>query len=199
MKLSRTRIVLLSCLGIAGILAGAVALAETLQPDSVHSSCYFRVAHMGMSLVYGRFNEISSAIEWDAQNLGASKFNLKVKADSVDTGNAKRDAHLKSDTFLNVAEFPEIRFESAKVTAGKNANEYLVAGKLTLHGVTKDLTVPLTKMGEGKGASGNETIGFVTDVDLKRSDYGMDKMLSGVGDDIHLMISIEAARAKTGK
>ena len=175
------------------LVAAATAAAATYDVDPVHSSVTFKIQHMGTSWTYGRFNDLAASLEYDAAKPEASSLSFTAKAESVDTGNAKRDQHLKGPDFFNAKEFPEIAFKSTKVTpSGKDAAE--VTGDLTLHGVTKPVTAKVVKVGEGKTMKGGEMIGFEATFTVKRSDFGMANMVGpkGAGDEVYLTVAIEA-------
>ncbi|MFO0932802.1 MAG: YceI family protein [Planctomycetota bacterium] len=173
---------------------GSLAQAEPqkFDVDAVHSAVIFRIQHMGAGYTYGRFNGISGSVTWDAANPSASSVSIKVATASVDTGNKDRDNHLRSPDFFDAAKFPEITFSSTSVKASGTTLE--VAGKLSLHGVTKDVTVTMEKTGEGKGREGEALVGFEGVLQIKRTDYGMTYGAGALGDDVRLTIAIEAMR-----
>jgi len=162
--------------------------------DTAHTGLVFEIGHLGMSRTYGRFNTIEGDFAFSADDLAGSSFSFTVQAKSVDTGHEKRDNHLRSPDFLNVRQYPEITFKSTKIEPGDESNTFKLTGDLTLHGTTKTITVDLVKLGEGKDPWGNERIGFETEFSIKRSDYGMDKMLNAVGDEVELQLSFEGTK-----
>ena len=177
------------------VLAGFPSLwaQEKYQVDGVHSTLIFKVKHLGVSNFYGRFNSISGNLTLDGADPAKSAVEVQVKAESIDTGNEKRDQHLRGPDFFNVKQFPAISFKSREVKkAGENG--YQVSGDLTLHGVTKPLTAQFTRTGTGKNFQGGEIAGFETTFKLKRSDFGMSFMLQGLGDDIEVTLSVECAK-----
>ena len=172
---------------------GTFALAaDTYKIDSEHSSVIFRIGHFNVANIYGRFNDPTGTVVYDKADPAKTQFTFEVKTDNVDTDNEKRDAHLKSPDFFDAKQFPVITFKSTSVKA--EGDTLQVTGDLTLHGVTKSITVPLTKTGEKDTKMGYRT-GWQTQVDLKRSDYGMTGMVGPIGDDVHLVISFEAVKA----
>jgi polyisoprenoid-binding protein YceI len=168
------------------------AAAEKYTADTVHSSLVFRVKHMNASYVWGRFNNLTGTFTLDEANPAASQFEFQVKADSVDTGNAKRDQHLKSPDFLNAVQFPSIAFKSQSVK--KSGNGYEVTGDLTLHGVTKPISVQVAQVGSGTGPTGAAIAGIEATFSFKRSDFGMTKMVGPVSDDVLINLGIEGMR-----
>jgi polyisoprenoid-binding protein YceI len=157
--------------------------------DGSHSAVVFRVKHVDISYTYGRFDDISGTVDFG----GSNAVSITIKTASVNTGNDKRDGHLQSPDFFAAKEFPTITFES---TGWKSAggDSYDVTGNLTLHGVTKSVTARVEKTGEGDRGKMGYRIGFHTEFDVKRSDFGMTKLAQAVGDDVHLAISVEGVR-----
>ena len=168
--------------------ASAAAGAMAYKLDGAHTSVYFRITHLGMSFIYGRFNNVSGRIAVGDD----STFDFSVKTADIDTNHAKRDNHLRSPDFFNARQFPTITFKSTEVHG--HGEEIQVTGDLTLHGVNREISFHMKKMGEGSDPWGNERIGFATEFTIKRSNFGMTKMLNVVGDDVDLMISFEGIR-----
>ncbi len=164
------------------------SLADTWQVDAVHTSVVFKVKHLDISNFYGRFNEINGSLDTGDN----ASFDFTVPVASIDTNNTKRDDHLRSPDFFNAKQFPTINFKGSSITPNDNGME--LKGELTLHGVTKPLTVQMNKIGEGEDQRGSHRIGLETTFTIKRSDFGMDQMIGPVGDEVTLTISIEAIR-----
>src|SRR3954462_8331101 len=158
---------LMSFLAIA-LFASAFASADTYKVDPMHSSIVFKSKHLDTSYVFGRFNEFGGTVNVDTDPSKMS-FDVSAKVDSIDTGNGKRDTHLKSPDFFSAKEFPTIAFKSTSVKAA-GEGKYEVTGDLTLHGVTKPVTVTLNKTGEST-MMGNR-VGFLSTFTVKRSDFG---------------------------
>ena len=120
----------------------------------------------------GRFNDFSGVIQMDPKNLAASSVDFHIKATSIDTNQPDRDKHLRSADFFDVEKFPEITFKSKSITTtGKNT--YNVTGTLTMHGVSKDITLPVTYLGTVKDPFGSTRAGFGLETTLDRKDYGI--------------------------
>jgi len=169
-----------------------VAAPTQFEIDGVHSSVIFRIQHSGVSYFHGRFNSIQGLITVDAEKPEASSVELTIAAESVDTNNGKRDDHIRSPDFLNASEFPEIQFKSDSVKA-LGDKTFEIAGKLTLHGETKPVTVKAEQTGLAKNPRGEGQItGFETTFTVKRSDFGMDQMLDSLGDEVRLTVAVEA-------
>lgn len=179
----------------AMLLGSVVHAADTYKVDPVHSAVIFRIGHFNIGQVYGRFNltENAGTFTIDTANPENNSFEIVIDADKIDTGNAKRDDHLRGADFFNVKQFPQITFKSTSVkSAGENV--YDVTGDLTLHGVTKPITIQVTKLGEGKDPMGGYRAGLAAEFTVKRSDYGMTGMLEGIGDEVTLMIAFEGVK-----
>ncbi|GBC97931.1 Protein YceI [bacterium HR17] len=182
------------CIGsilVSLIAAVTVAAAETYEVDPAHSFVLFRcrnVAQAGAVFVYGRFTDIKGTLIVD-KDPAKSSVTITVNADSLDTGVPDRDKHLKSPDFLNTKQFPTITFKSQRIQAiGKN--RYRVTGNLTLHGVTRPITVTVTKVGEGKNFKGMQVIGFETTFVIRRSQFGMKGLMNIAADEVTLTVAI---------
>lgn len=168
------------------------AAAENYVLDDQHASVVFAANHFGYSYTYGMFGKYKGDFSIDMNNAAAGKFQFAIDAASLDTKSAKRDEHLRGPDFFNVKQFPEITFQSTSIVAdGKKLN---VTGNLTLHGVKKQVVLPLTYLGAGKGPYGNERIGFYGNFKVKRSEFGIKTAVPMIADDVTLMISFEGLK-----
>lgn len=168
------------------------AVEGTYKIDPEHSSISFQVSHLGFSDLVGRFNSSSGKI--DLKPNGDSKVDFEIKTDSVDTNHAKRDDHLRSPDFFNAKLYPVIRFTSNKVSYNNNGEPVKVTGELSLHGKTKPVTLSVQPVGAGNDPWGGYRIGYKAETVIKRSDYGMNFMQGGIGDDITINLNIEAIK-----
>jgi polyisoprenoid-binding protein YceI len=176
---------------VAALFAAApVRAADNYKLDPVHSTVIFRINHLGTSWVYGRFDDVSGTFSVDEKS---PSFDISVNADSVDTNNKQRDTHLKSADFFSVKEFPTITFKSTAATS-TGEKKFDVTGDLTLHGVTKSITVPIDFVGAAETKMAGPRAGYEALFTVKRSDYGMDKMVGMVGDEVHLTVSFEGVK-----
>ncbi|MBX3362493.1 MAG: YceI family protein [Phycisphaeraceae bacterium] len=160
--------------------------------DAVHSAVIFRVKHNEAAYNYGRFNTMDGVVMYDAAS-GVTGIKVNVDTNSVDTANKNRDDHLRSPDFFNTKQFPRATFKSTSVKRSGDSS-FEVAGEFTLNGVTKPITVTLEHTGNGKTRDGKDIAGFETTFSIVRSEYGMNKYLPGVGDEVRLMIGIEAVK-----
>ncbi len=183
----------LTATGAAPVIAtGATPMLlapTTYNIDGVHSSVVFKIQHMGLASFYGRFNKISGTVVLDQDQPAGSKVELTIAADSVDSNNEGRNTHLKSPDFFNAKEFPEIKFVS-KSAKKEGDKRWLLDGEMTLHGVTKKLSLAVELVGAKETPKG-KLAGFDTTFTFKRSDYGMTGMLDVLGDEITVMAGIE--------
>ena len=177
-------------LATALFAATPLCAADTYKVDPVHATVIFRINHLGTSWVYGRFDEVSGTFTVDEQK---PEFDLSVNVDSVDTNNKQRDTHVKSADFFSAKEFPTITFKSTSVTS-TGEKKFDVTGDLTLHGVTKSITVPLEFVGAAETKMAGPRAGYEAHFSIKRSDYGMDKMVGMVGDEVYLTVSFEGVK-----
>ncbi|HYC63073.1 MAG TPA: YceI family protein [Thermoanaerobaculia bacterium] len=190
MKLTRTLLVLT----FAALPLFAQTATETFVVDRNHSTATFKVRHM-MANVVGQFRDFTADVNIDRADPAKSSVDFTIQATSIDTGNANRDNHLRSADFFDVAKFPTITFKSTSVTP-KSKNEFDVTGDLTMHGVTKRVTLPVTFLGFGKTAKG-EKAGFEIETTIDRKDYGvvwnrtLDEGGVLLGDNVKVSINLE--------
>lgn len=166
--------------------------AATYAVDNVHSCVWFRIKHLDISWFYGRFNEVSGTYTFDDADPGNNKLAIDVKTASVDTNNADRDEHLRKPDYFDAEKFPTISFKSERFKK-TGANTFEVAGELTLHGVTKPLTVTLERTGAGRDPWGKLRAGFETTFTVKRSDFEVGDQ-RGLSDEVRLTVSIEGVQ-----
>jgi polyisoprenoid-binding protein YceI len=177
------------------ILGQAPPTAYKVDPD--HSNVAFTIRHF-VSNVTGRFNDFEGTIRYDKLAPAASGVEFTVRTTSIDTGNNDRDEHLRSPDFFDAQKFPSLTFTSTEVKA-KDASTLEVTGDLTLHGVTRRITLPVTVLGTAKVPNG-EKAGFEILFTLNRKDYGItwNRVLDAggtvLGEDVKITIEVEASR-----
>lgn len=186
-----------SALLVAGLslasLSTAQAAPEKYVIDNSHTYPYFEITHLGWSTTRGLFSKTSGTVTVDfAAKTGSA--DILIDANSLDTSFAKRDRHVRSEDFLDVEKYPSITFKSDKFDF-EGDKVAKVHGQLTLHGVTKPVTLTMSqfKCGEHPMAKQHYCAGDAA-ATLKRSDFGMTGYQGAVGDEVKLFISIEAAR-----
>ncbi|WP_022942416.1 YceI family protein [Psychromonas hadalis] len=158
-----------------------------IDTSGAHASVNFKVSHLGYSFIQGRFNTFSGNFSFDANNVEASKVAVSIDTSSLDSNHAERDKHLRSADFINASKFSTATFVSNKVV--KNADGSLaISGDLTLHGVTKNITLQTQFIGEGSDPWGGYRAGFEATTRLQLKDFGITVMgaSSYVDMDLHV-------------
>lgn len=180
-------------IGFAGLAWFGVTqpvAAQTFQVDTVHSYIIFRVKHMNAGYSYGRFNQFSGSFVIDEKNPARSSVQFEIDAASIDTGNQKRDDHLRSPDFFNVRQYPKVVFKSTSVRKINNTTAE-IKGNLTLRGVTKPITARAVYTGQAKNQQGKTVVGFEITFTIKRGDFGMTYGRNGLADDVRVTVSVE--------
>ena len=180
---------------VLGALTATVRAAE-YQIDPVHTSLIYRIKHLNASWSYGRFNGTTGTFSYDPSAPEKASFEISVDVNNIDSGNEKRDTHLKSPDFFNLKQYPTIHFKSTSVKKSDQEGNLEVTGDLTLHGVTKPVTITLTHVGIGRGMGGETRAGFEGTLTFKRSDFDMKGLAEAVGDDVTLIVSLEGIEKK---
>ena len=182
------------------IMAPTFSLASTWNIDGDHSSIGFKVRHLMVSNVKGVFGMVRGVIDVDDKDITKSKVSATIDAASIDTGVAKRDAHLKSPDFLDVANHPTMTFVSTKV-ARSGEGGLKVTGDLTLHGVTRSVVLDVEGPSqEVKDPMGNLRRGASASTKINRKDFGLTwnkAMETGgvvVGDEVAISIEVEVIK-----
>lgn len=176
---------------------GAVA-ADKYAIDAVHSSVGFKVKHLVISTVTGKFNKFDGFIMFDENDMTNSSVEITIDAASIDTDNEDRDNHLRSADFFEVEKYPTITFKSTKVE--KTSDGYMLHGDLTMHGVTKAISFPFVFNGQVKDPWGSMRIGFDAETTLNRKDYGIEwnKVLDSggltVSNEVVIELSLEGVK-----
>jgi polyisoprenoid-binding protein YceI len=147
-------------------------LTGTYAFDTAHSRLGFVARHAMVTKVRGAFNEFEGSAVIDGENPANSSASVTIKVDSVDTRNAQRDGHLRTNDFLDIETYPEIRFVSTSIQH-EGGTEFQVTGDLTIKDVTKSITIPLEFEGAAKDPFGNDRIGFEGSVVINRKDWGI--------------------------
>jgi polyisoprenoid-binding protein YceI len=171
------------------------AAEETFKLDPVHSDVVFTIHHL-VSNPFGVFHDPEGTVVVDG---GVPKLDISLPVDKIDMGNKKWEDDIKAASWFDAKQFPKITFKTTsvkKLGEDKDTKEYQfeATGDLTLHGVTKSVTVTLVKTGEGKGMKGETLIGYSCTFKINRSDFGMTTYKGPIGDEVTLMVNIEAAK-----
>ena len=174
-------------------------IATAVRPvdiDRSHSEVAFQVRHL-LSKVRGRFTDFGGTIEFDQSNPQRSRVNVAIQAASIDTAEGDRDKHLRSGDFFEVDKYPTLGFVSTTVTP-RGDNTYDVVGDLTIHGVTRQVTLPASFLGAAQDPWGNTRYVFESELTLNRKDFGLNwnaALEAGgflVGDEVKVSLSIQA-------
>jgi polyisoprenoid-binding protein YceI len=172
---------------------------RTFTIDKQHSEAAFQVRHL-ITKVRGGFREFEGTIQFDEANPEQSSVAFTIQTSSIATGEPDRDKHLRSADFFSVDEHPTITFTSTRVRR-ISGSDFEVAGRLTIHGVTKDITIPVTYLGGAKDPWGKERAGFEAELTINRKDFALSwnaPLEAGgflVGDEVKINLSIQAVAA----
>ncbi len=177
------------------MLMSVSAHAEDYKIDSAgaHASINFKVQHLGYSWLTGRFNKFTGTFSVDEKDPGKAKVVVDIDTTSVSTNHEKRDNHIRSADFLDVAKFPTAKFESTSIDV-KGDGKAVVNGKLTMHGVTKDIAIDAEHIGGGKDPWGGVRRGFAGTTMIKMADYGITYNLGPASANVYLDLHIEGIR-----
>jgi polyisoprenoid-binding protein YceI len=178
-------------------------LREIYAIDKTHSEAAFQVRHL-VTKVRGRFKDFEGMIRIDREHPEGSTVEFSIDAASVDTDVADRDTHLKSPDFFDIARHPRITFVSSRIEP-RGGDRYDVTGTLTLRGVAREVTLPVTFLGAARDPWGNERTGFELETKLDRKEYGMvfnaalDNGGLLLGDEVRITINIQAIRQQAAQ
>lgn len=168
--------------------------ADTYSLDSVHSNIGFSVRHLGITNVKGKFEDVSGTLVYDDKNVTKSSVKVTIKAASVNTDSNMRDKDLRSANFFETDKYPEITFVSKSVTKVKDG--YILYGTFTMHGVSKDISIPFEILGTTKDPWGGTRMGVEGGVTINRQDYKMTYGTSIVGSDVKISLDAEWVKQK---
>jgi polyisoprenoid-binding protein YceI len=192
------RLKTLAIFALALAVAGLAGASDTWKIDTAHSGVDFKIRHL-MSKTSGQFGTFDGTIVTDFENLDQSSVQFVIDAASIDTDNADRDKHLRSADFFDVESHPEITFVGERFTK-VGENEYEVTGELTMHGVTKTVTLPVTFLGAMQDPWGNTKAGFEIVTEVNRKDYGitwnkaMDAGSLLLGENVEIVINLQVQK-----
>jgi polyisoprenoid-binding protein YceI len=200
--MSRTGAVALLCLSASVLLNAAYAYAETARydVDPDHSIVEFKVAHMVISKTTGHFKDYTGFIEMDPDAGTVKAIEATIKTASVTTNQEKRDSHLRNPDFFDVEKYPTMTYKMKSYK--KSGDAYTAVGDLSLHGITKEMTLTGNLNGVTKDPWGNIRAGFTAEGKVNRKDFGMvwNKALDNgglvVGDEVWIKLDIECIKAK---
>ena len=177
---------------VAMLMQSQAMAADTYKLDTrgAHAFIQFKIKHLGYSWLYGRFDKFDGTLELDESAPEKSKITVTVDTTSLNSNHAERDKHLKGKDFLNVDKYPSATFVSTGINlTGETAA--VLKGKLTLHGVTKDIEVPISHVGGGKDPWGGYRHGFTGTVTLALKDFGIDYNLGPASTHVDMLLDLE--------
>lgn len=198
-------VLILSIFGGLCLTSDSQALASSWQIDSQQSKATFSVKHMMISTVKGSFSKLEGTVDYDGKNLKEAKVQASIDVDSIDTNSKQRDDHLRSKDFFNSKKYPKIKFTSKKITEREQGFD--IEGDLTIHGVTKPVTLNAGKLVTlGNDSQTPNKIAATATSQINRKDFGMtfNKQLDNggamVGDEVAIVLEIEmTSQDKSGK
>jgi len=179
--------------------ATATAARTTWKIDPAHSHVEFAVRHLMITTVRGRFGDVQGTVLTDAADPTKAEVDVTIAANSIDTREAQRDAHLRSADFFDAEKFPALTFKSTRVT-DVHGDRFKLAGDLTMRGVTKEVILDVTAEGRGKDPWGGERAGYSATTKVSRSDFGLtwNQVLEtggfAVGDEIKISLDLELVK-----
>ncbi|PHR83897.1 MAG: hypothetical protein COA59_09650 [Colwellia sp.] len=186
-------------LAITSLLTGAIFMPAVNAADYVidnkgaHASINFKIKHLGYSWLTGRFDKFGGKFSYDPANVSASKIEVNIDTSSINSNHAERDKHLKSDDFLDVSAFANAKFVSESVTE-KADGRLAVTGVLTLHGVSKTITIDAQATGEGKDPWGGYRAGFSGTTNIALTDFAIKMNLGPASTHVQLDLYIEGIK-----
>ncbi|MBM4257251.1 MAG: YceI family protein [Deltaproteobacteria bacterium] len=193
---------------VSTFLAATLALptvgraATTWEIDPAHTSAGFAIRHLMVSTVRGDFRKVSGKVNLDEQDVTKSTIEATIDVASVDTGIVKRDDHLRSPDFFDVAKHPAMTFKSKKIQKGSSDGNYKITGDLTLHGVTKEVVLDFEgSLKPVKSPQGKTIIGGMATTKINRKDFGLTWNAAletggvAVGEEVTITVDIELTQA----
>lgn len=176
----------------AALLAAPPAIAAPWKLDKDHVHVTFLVSNIGFSWTHGQFRDFDAEIDFDPENVEEASVVFRLKSESVDTGSAARDRHVKSDAFLDAAKFPEILFRSTKVRLIDDRTAE-ITGDLTMRGVTQEevMKATLVRIGPSPFNPADTIAGFIVEGSLTRTDYGVSYGAPAIGVEIAIRVDIQ--------
>ena len=184
--------ILLTAVLMAGLMASMPGMSAryVIDKEGQHASVNFKASHLGFSYIIGRFNDFEGEFSHDPKNPGLSKVKVTINANSLDTNHAERDKHLRGEQFFDVDMYPTISFDSTGYSAGPDIDT--LKGNLTIHGITRAVSIDVRHVGEGNDPWGGYRSGFEGNIKLNAIDYGLPEWVG----EIEIELIIEGVRQK---
>jgi polyisoprenoid-binding protein YceI len=181
---------LLAVVAALAVSAPAHAADYVIDSKGAHASIAFRIKHLGFSWLVGRFDRFSGTFSYDEKSPEASKVNVEIDTESVNSNHAERDKHLRTAEFLDVSAYPKATFVSRSVTPAGQGKAKIV-GDLTLRGITKEVVIDAEYVGGGDDPWGGKRQGFTGTTRLTLADFGMVRDLGPSAKEVELTLNVE--------
>lgn len=193
MKKTMTKLAITSLLTSAMFMPTVNAADYVIDNKGAHTSINFKIKHLGYSWLTGRFDKFGGKFSYDPANVSASKIEVNIDTSSINSNHAERDKHLKGDDFLDVSAFANAKFISTSVTK-KTDGKLAIVGELTLHGVSKTITIDAQAIGEGKDPWGGYRAGFSGTTTIALTDFAIKMNLGPASTHVQLELHIEGIK-----
>ncbi len=191
---------LLAVVAFGLVMPGANAASDEWTIDPMHSAAHFSIKHMMISTVRGGFGKVTGTVNYDGKNLAKAKVNANIDAKTINTGEEKRDEHLRGKDFFETEKFPNITFKTTSIKP-KGKGKFTMTGDLTMHGVTKPVALAVEGPSqEIKDKQGNRKVGFSATGTINRKDFGVtyNSVLDGggvaLGEEVPITLDIELSK-----
>ncbi|MFU8785162.1 YceI family protein [Aliidiomarina sp.] len=178
---------------ITAFSTAASAADYVIDTEGAHASINFKIDHLGVSYVVGRFNEFNGTFTYDAENPSNNKVEVTVNTASVDSNHAERDRHIRSSDFIDASKWSQAHFVSTNY-ADQGDGKAELTGNLTLFGKTREITIDVEKYGEGQDPWGGYRAGFTGTVALNITDFGIDFNLGSAAQTVYMDLVVEGIR-----
>lgn len=188
-----TKLAITSLIASAMLMPTVNAADYVIDSKDAHASINFKIKHLGYSWLTGRFDKFGGKFSYDPANVSASKIEVNIDTSSVNSNHAERDKHLKTDDFLDVSAFSNAKFVSESVTK-KSDGQLAVTGMLTLHGVSKTITIDAQAVGEGKDPWGGYRAGFSGTTTIALTDFAIKLSAGPASTHVQLDLHIEGIK-----
>jgi polyisoprenoid-binding protein YceI len=184
-------------LGLVGLMmiafsSSSIAENYVIDTKGAHASINFQIPHLGYSMLVGRFDDFSGSFVYDEKNPSASSIEVEIKTASINSNHAERDKHLRGSDFLDVSKYPTAKFVSTSYT--ETDGKGVLKGDLTLHGVTKPVSIEVTQIGAGADPWGGFRRGFEGRTSLTLADFNINYNLGPASKAVELVLHVEGIR-----
>ena len=193
MKKQLTKLAFASALATTAFLPSVNAADYVIDSKGAHASINFKIQHLGYSWLTGRFDKFGGTFSYDSAQISASKIEVNIDTSSINSNHSERDKHLKSDDFFDVSAFSNAKFVSTSVT-DKGDGKLEITGTLTLHGVSKEITIDAQTVGEGKDPWGGYRVGFSGTTNIALTDFAIKMNLGPASNNVELNLYIEGIK-----